>query len=53
MWIKHDLADIALYCKGLADISPERLDRLARPHPRGKWEGGGAEKRGTLEKSPY
>ena len=25
----------------------ERLDRLARPHPRGMWEGGGAEKRGT------
>ena len=31
----------------------ERLDRLARPHPRGMWEGGGAEKRGTQEKSPY
>ena len=27
--------------------------RLDRPHPRGMWEGGGAEKRGSQEKSPY
>ena len=27
--------------------------RLGRPHPRGMWEGGGAEKRGSHRKSPY